>query len=593
MEIFYGVVEDRKDPLLMGRLRVRVLGIHSESKIDLPISSLPWAMPMTPITSASNSGIGETPLGAVEGSWVIVIFSDTAFQYPVVLGTLPGFNVLNNTREQWEGNIAQIAKGIGTDTTGGLFAKVPVVIESDSVPTGQSGFKDPNGKYPTINNEPDLNRLARKQKINETIVRKKLDSVVTGLSVANGGPTWSQSPTGYNPTYPFNHVTQTESGHIIELDDSEGAERINIHHKAGTFIEIDNNGSQVNRIVGNNYTIVDNDGYIYIKGSCVVNIDGDAAVNVKGSSHLECAGSVNIKAKKDISFSSDGDINIDAKKNINIKAGTGLLVKSKAVSLIATAINSKFKILLADGKILLNSGLSLPIEPVIMLESFKGKLKSFFVPSLKETALMELEDLSNDQLVARGVITQAEANEIKNNPPQEITKENMLEKSKASTVPVSCEGMAENPTPNTQLSPNYKLKDFLKPSSGGSVVAQHNLTAAQIACNLKWVAVNIAEPIKAKYPSMVITSGFRLGTGTSQHERGQAMDFQFGDIKTRAEYYNRCIELIKLLPAIDQIIFEVKGSTIWVHISSKSTGNRGKITSYNGVAYSAGLTQYT
>ena len=36
--------------------------------------------------------------------------------------------------------------------------------------------------------------------------------------------------------YPKNHVYETESGHIKEFDDTEGAERIHEYHKSGTFL---------------------------------------------------------------------------------------------------------------------------------------------------------------------------------------------------------------------------------------------------------------------------------------------------------------------------------------------------------------------
>ena len=40
---FTGVVEDRDDPEKLGRVRVRCLGWHSESLLDIPKSDLPWA----------------------------------------------------------------------------------------------------------------------------------------------------------------------------------------------------------------------------------------------------------------------------------------------------------------------------------------------------------------------------------------------------------------------------------------------------------------------------------------------------------------------------------------------------------------------
>ena len=46
---------------------------------------------MNPITSATVSGLGQTPLGAVEGTWVVGFFQDGAdAQQPIIIGTLPG-----------------------------------------------------------------------------------------------------------------------------------------------------------------------------------------------------------------------------------------------------------------------------------------------------------------------------------------------------------------------------------------------------------------------------------------------------------------------------------------------------------------------
>ena len=47
----------------------------------------------------------------------------------------------------------------------------------------------------------------------------------------------------YNARYPFNRVNQTESGHVIEIDDTPNGERINIEHMSGSFIEMHPDGS--------------------------------------------------------------------------------------------------------------------------------------------------------------------------------------------------------------------------------------------------------------------------------------------------------------------------------------------------------------
>jgi len=88
---FVGVVEDRADPQYVGRVRVRALGHHTSDKVILPTSDLPWAQVVLPVTSAGISGLGQTPLGLVEGSWVFGYFRDGEYrQEPLVLGSLPG-----------------------------------------------------------------------------------------------------------------------------------------------------------------------------------------------------------------------------------------------------------------------------------------------------------------------------------------------------------------------------------------------------------------------------------------------------------------------------------------------------------------------
>jgi Gp5 N-terminal OB domain len=72
MKLYTGVVENRRDPLKLGRCQVRIVGLHTEQKTVLPTKDLPWAFPMQPVTSAAMNGIGHAPVGPVEGTWVII-----------------------------------------------------------------------------------------------------------------------------------------------------------------------------------------------------------------------------------------------------------------------------------------------------------------------------------------------------------------------------------------------------------------------------------------------------------------------------------------------------------------------------------------
>jgi len=84
-----GVVEDfEKDPLKIGRVKVRIFGFYDEG---IETEDLPWALPIMPITSASVGGIGQSPTGVRTDSWVIGFFRDGEYaQEPIIWGTLPG-----------------------------------------------------------------------------------------------------------------------------------------------------------------------------------------------------------------------------------------------------------------------------------------------------------------------------------------------------------------------------------------------------------------------------------------------------------------------------------------------------------------------
>jgi predicted chitinase len=90
MKLYTGVVENRIDPLSLGRCQVRIVGVHTHDKNQLPTDDLPWSYPMQPVISAAMNGIGHTPIGPVEGTSVIVFFADDDMQQPIMLGTLGG-----------------------------------------------------------------------------------------------------------------------------------------------------------------------------------------------------------------------------------------------------------------------------------------------------------------------------------------------------------------------------------------------------------------------------------------------------------------------------------------------------------------------
>ena len=56
--------------------------------------------------------------------------------------------------------------------------------------------------------------------------------------------------------YPFNHVYESESGHVFEIDDTSGGERLLRQHKSGTYEEIIASGDKTVKVFGDNYECV-------------------------------------------------------------------------------------------------------------------------------------------------------------------------------------------------------------------------------------------------------------------------------------------------------------------------------------------------
>lgn len=84
-----GVVEERRDPEKLGRVKIRIFGYHPEDKTVIPTDDLPWAIPIHPISSAASSGIGMTPVGPLPGTWAIGFFLDGEdMQQPAFFGTI-------------------------------------------------------------------------------------------------------------------------------------------------------------------------------------------------------------------------------------------------------------------------------------------------------------------------------------------------------------------------------------------------------------------------------------------------------------------------------------------------------------------------
>ena len=184
----------------------------------------------------------------------------------------------------------------------------------------KTGFLDPTATYPTeeYKDRPDTNKLATGD-VNGTVVQKKNNERMIGAKLP-GNSSWSQPESSFKGEYPYNKVTQTEQGHIIEIDDTPGAERLHIYHKSGTFVEIDSNGSIVKRTKGSNYEVIDRNGYISIAGKADISINGACNIFVGNDANIEVEGDTNITCHNDVTAQAGGSFRLSAVESFSIRS---------------------------------------------------------------------------------------------------------------------------------------------------------------------------------------------------------------------------------------------------------------------------------
>lgn len=119
--------------------------------------------------------------------------------------------------------------------------------------------------------------------------------------------------------YPFNRVIRTRKGHTIELDDTDNAERVRIHHANGTTIEMGPDGRLVIRNPGDSFEIVG--------GVKNIAVTGDAKIEVGGNLKAAIQGSATIAANSSVSIESKGILRLFGLLGVQIVSGEGTTIQ--------------------------------------------------------------------------------------------------------------------------------------------------------------------------------------------------------------------------------------------------------------------------
>jgi hypothetical protein len=138
-----------------------------------------------------------------------------------------------------------------------------------------------------------------------------------------------QPKSAYAAQYPFNHVYESESGHLIEKDDTPGKERLHWYHRSGTFTEFHPAGIRVDKTQGSRFNIVNGNYKSIISGEEVKRVRGDYTLDLGGKLSLISEAGVRISSKDNIIVESDENTYIGC-KNVILNAKENLILRGGA-----------------------------------------------------------------------------------------------------------------------------------------------------------------------------------------------------------------------------------------------------------------------
>lgn len=446
----------------------------------------------------------------------------------------------------------------------GELRQQPIILGTLAGKTSENvykdrGFSDPDNVYPREDylNESDLPRTARAENLDDTYVNEEESSNVDAGYTSN----WETPTSEYSAQYPFNRVKETESGHLEEWDDTPGRERIHFRHRTGTDIEIYPSGSKVEKIVSDGYTIIAGSNFVEIQENKTETINGNLQVIVKGSVEMLVEGNLSTKVRGNLCEYIEGDA-VRTVKGKNIVQSEGMLA-------------------LAGSPIHFNPDFDLSGDDLC--------------PALKIESIDEaLQDDEPGTKVALSESDKAYLEERSKVDPVTLTAEETLDENNSIDEEVFCDTIPADWTYETELVPSVTIADLsTRATFPHSIQSQNGLSEEEILCNLKGLAQNILLPIYKKYGRRLVTinSGFRSGTSSSQHNKGQAVDLQF--VGWDGEDYLAATKYIASNLPVDQIILE-KGKSWWIHISYKPNGRRQTLTlNPNTQKFETGLKLYS
>ena len=114
-----------------------------------------------------------------------------------------------------------------------------------------------------------------------------------------------------------------------------------------------------------------------------------------------------------------------------------------------------------------------------------------------------------------------------------------------------------------QLSTNFRLSEFTRSDTAKRLGIENECSSVEQVLNLAYLCHMVLQPLRDRFgPELNRAVG---GVKNSQHMRGEAADIHLPSVEKGLEY----LAFLKTLPVVDELIWERKGNTHWIHVSAK------------------------
>ena len=125
--------------------------------------------------------------------------------------------------------------------------------------------------------------------------------------------------------HPHNKViAQTPSGSSFHMDSTPEYEHYRLQHRSGSYTEVQNDGTEVHKIVGDGYEIITKNKNVLIKGYCNITIEGNCTMHVRGDYVQRIDGNFFQEVRGDSTTYVKGDCSVNSQGDMELSVG-GLL----------------------------------------------------------------------------------------------------------------------------------------------------------------------------------------------------------------------------------------------------------------------------